>query len=252
MSGEDRRSARPTDEPPGGLSRAASAHSEVSAGQARPARSGGQREARPVARATGRAETSQPELNQRRSAGRVRPVARAAGRARGARRASGAEGAEGARRASGAEGAGRVSGAEGAGGARRASGAEGAGGARRASGAEGAKEPGGPAELKEPGGPAELKEPGGPAELKEPEEPGGPAKLKEPEEPGGPAEPEEPEEDPGWDEWPPDGNNRPLPSHKDRPRRHGTENPAEGDAATALLEEEAREKCEPVATSKNY
>jgi hypothetical protein len=35
--------------------------------------------------------------------------------------------------------------------------------------------------------------------------------------------PEEPEEDPGWDEWPPDGNNRPLPSHKDRPLRHGTE-----------------------------
>jgi hypothetical protein len=51
--------------------------------------------------------------------------------------------------------------------------------------------------------------------------------------------------DPGWDKWPPDGNNRPLPSRKDRPRRHGTENAAEEDARTALLEEEARDNCEP-------
>ncbi len=64
---------------------------------------------------------------------------------------------------------------------RRASGAEEAGEARRASGAEGA---------------------GRPAELKEPEESGKPAELKKP---------GEPEEDPGWDEWPPDGNNRPCP-----------------------------------------
>ncbi len=130
-------------------------------------------------------------------------------------------------------------------------------------------EPGEPAELKEPeepGEPAELKEPekpGEPAGLKEPEkpgepaelkEPGGPAELKEPEEPGEPAgpkepvelkKPEEPEEDPGWDEWPPEGNNRSLSSRKDRPRRHGTVNAVEEDAATALLEEEARENCEP-------
>ncbi len=93
--------------------------------------------------------------------------------------------------------------------------------------------PGEPAELKgpeKPGEPAEHKEPGGPAELKEP------AELKKP---------EEPEKDPGWDEWPPDGNNRPLPSRKDRSRRRGAENEAEEDAVTALLEEEARENCEP-------
>ena len=71
------------------------------------------------------------------------------------------------------------------------------------------------------------------------------ASVQELKEPVELKKPEEPEEDPGWDEWPPDGNNRLLPSHKDRPRRHGTENPAEGDAATALLEEEARENCEP-------
>ncbi len=119
------------------------------------------------------------------------------------------------------------------------------------------QEPKGPAELKEPEEPVQPDEPKEPAELKEPEVPGepgepkGPAELKEPEVPGEPKEPtelkkpEEPEEDPGWDEWPPDGNNRPLSSRKDRPRRHGTENVAEEDAATALLEEEARENCEP-------
>jgi hypothetical protein len=70
----------------------------------------------------------------------------------------------------------------------------------------------------------------------QPDEPKEPAELKKPEEPG---------EDPGWDEWPPDGNNRPLPSREDRPRRRGAENEAEEDAVTALLEEEARENCEP-------
>ncbi len=88
MSGEDQRSARPTDEPPGGPSRAASAHSEVSAGRARPARSEtsgasyrtsmtsagrarpardkrDQRGARPVARATGRARPARDERDQR-------------------------------------------------------------------------------------------------------------------------------------------------------------------------------------------
>jgi hypothetical protein len=72
--------------------------------------------------------------------------------------------------------------------------------------------------------------------VQEPEKPGGPAELKKP---------EEPEEDPGWDEWPPDGNNRPLPSREDRPCRRGAKNEAEEDAVTALLEEEARENCEP-------
>jgi hypothetical protein len=72
--------------------------------------------------------------------------------------------------------------------------------------------------------------------VQKPEEP---VELQEPE------EREEPEEDPAWDEWPPDGNNRPLPSHEDRSRRCGAENAAEEDAVTALLEEEARENCEP-------
>ncbi len=116
------------------------------------------------------------------------------------------------------------------------------------------EEPGEPEERKEP---VELKEPREPAELKEPEEPGEPeepkepAELKEPEDPGGPeepskpGEPDEPEEDPGWGEWPPDGDSRPLPSREDRSRRCGAENAAEEDAVTALLEEEARENCEP-------
>jgi hypothetical protein len=67
----------------------------------------------------------------------------------------------------------------------------------------------------------------------------------EPEEPGELEELKEPEEDPGWDEWPPDGNSRPLPSHEDRSRRCGAENTAEKDAVTAFLEEEAREYCKP-------
>ncbi len=58
-------------------------------------------------------------------------------------------------------------------------------------------------ELKEPEEPGQPDEPKEPVELKEPEEPG---------QPDEPEKPEEPEEDPGWDEWPPDGNNRPLPS----------------------------------------
>jgi hypothetical protein len=37
------------------------------------------------------------------------------------------------------------------------------------------------------------------------------AELKEPEEPGGLEEPKELEEDPGWDEWPPNGNTGPCP-----------------------------------------
>jgi hypothetical protein len=54
----------------------------------------------------------------------------------------------------------------------------------------------------------------------------------------------------------PDGNNRPLSSRKDRSRRRGAEDAAEEDAVTALLEEEARENCEPeprriVLTPKN-
>jgi hypothetical protein len=94
----------------------------------------------------------------------------------------------------------------------------------------------------EPEEPGEPEKPEEPVELKEPEEPGELEKPKEPEEPG---ELEEPEEDPGWDDWPPDGNNRPLPSREDRSRRCGAENAAEEDAVTALLEEEARENCEP-------
>jgi hypothetical protein len=110
----------------------------------------------------------------------------------------------------------------------------------------------GPKRLQEePGKPEEPKES---AELKEPEEPGEPkepkesAELKEPEDPGGPEEPkelEEPEEDPDWGEWPPDGDSRPLPSREDRSRRCDAESAAEEDAVTALLEEEARENCDP-------
>ncbi len=73
----------------------------------------------------------------------------------------------------------------------------------------------------------------------------GKRQRQEPEEPKEPEEPEEPEEDPGWDEWPPDGNNGPLPFREDRSRRCGAENAAEEDAVTALLEEEARENCKP-------
>jgi len=53
--------------------------------------SGGQRGARPVARATGRAETSQPELNQQRPPGEARPVAELRSETSGPARAESAE-----------------------------------------------------------------------------------------------------------------------------------------------------------------
>jgi hypothetical protein len=64
----------------------------------------------------------------------------------------------------------------------------------------------------------------------------------EPEEPG-----KQQELDPDWDEWPPDWNDRLLPFRLDRSRQCGAEDTAEEDAMTALLDEEAREKCEPEA-----
>jgi type IV secretory pathway VirB10-like protein len=104
------------------------------------------------------------------------------------------------------------------------------------------QEPKGPAELQEPEDPGQPDEPKEPAELREPEVPSQPDEPKEPVEL---RKPKEPEEDPGRDEWPPDGNNRPLPFREDRPRQRGAENAAEEDAVTALLEEEARENCKP-------
>ena len=146
-----------------------------------------------------------------------------------------ATGAEEATGAGAAAGAGEAASAEAAAGAEEATSSEAAAGAEGAASTNAAMDkPAKPPdrlneqfavtsaasvqELKEP------EEPGEPAQLKNPEKPGEPAELKEPEKPGEPAElkepvelkkQEEPEEDPGWDEWPPDGNNRLLPPHKE-------------------------------------